>query len=353
MNPIDPKQLKRDATWRAQDILFGLERVPESQKLILGSSDFGVYEFDVAAEKPERVAFTGEGHTSYVTGAAIVGQTLVTCSYDGKLIWWNLADRQLIRKVDAHEKWIRRVIPWADKNRVISVADDMQCKVWNVETGELVASFTDHPAMTPNNYPSMLFAVDVSADSRWIATGDKVGRTVIWNAETFEKTGEVETPILYTWDPKIRRHSIGGIRSVRFSHDGNRLAVGGIGKIGNIDHLDAPSRLEVFEWQAGKRLHELEDPKHKGLIEQIRWAEDDAWIMVAGGDHKGFVLFYDAASGEPLHAETSPGHVHGTTFSDDGQTIYVAGHQMIERFAVPQEAVPAESNPPKAAPAKS
>ena len=35
------------------------------------------------------------------------------------------------------------------------------------------------------------------------------------------------------------------------------LAVGGIGKIGNIDHLEGKARVEVFDWQKGERTHEF------------------------------------------------------------------------------------------------
>ena len=90
----DPKQLKRVAEWKSDDILFCIARVPETERLLIGSSDFKVYEFDAAAEKPERTPFEGEGHRSFVTGLALVGDTLVSGGYDGRLVWWNLAEHK-------------------------------------------------------------------------------------------------------------------------------------------------------------------------------------------------------------------------------------------------------------------
>ena len=96
----------------------------------------------------------------------------------------------------------------------------------------------------------MLFACAISPDARHLATGDKVGHVVVWDLETGQKlTDAAKRPGMYTWDPVQRRHSIGGIRSLAFSPDGTQLAVGGIGKIGNIDHLDGKARVEVFDWQ--------------------------------------------------------------------------------------------------------
>ncbi|MEZ6056229.1 MAG: hypothetical protein R3C01_05950 [Planctomycetaceae bacterium] len=304
----DTWKIERTAEWRSNDILFSVAHQPESTKLYVGSSDFKVFVWDTAEEKPQRQIFAGEGHQSYVTGMTLAGGRLVTGSYDQQLIWWDLAEQKEVRRQQAHDRWIRRVISTPDGERVISVGDDMQCKVWSSETGELLAQFSDHPEQTPHHYPSMLYAVAVSSDGKLIATGDRVGHVAIWSAETFEKVGEVEAPVFYTWDPKARRHSIGGIRSLAFSPDGQQIAVGGIGKIGNIDHLDAPSRLEIFDWKTSERRHEIEEKEKKGLVEQIIYHPDGKRLLTFGGDHKGFINLFDTEKGTLLAKTAAAAH---------------------------------------------
>ena len=329
-----PKNLKKTKEWNSKDILFCIAKDPDSQRVWFGSSDFGVYEFDTAHEKPERVAFTGDGHESYVTGIVRLGNTLITSGYDRRLVWWDTQSHQSVRRVDAHDKWIRSLIASPDGTRVITVADDMQCKVWDAATGAHLSTLSDHAALTPHHYPSMLYAVAASPDGQWIATGDRVGHVAVWDARSFVKVTELETPVMYTWDPKARRHSTGGIRSLAFSPDSRMLAVGGVGKIGNIDHLDGPARLEIFSWSGGERIHELEDTKKKGLIEQIIWSPDGKWILTAGGDNNGFVTIYHADSGELLHQDGQNGHIHAIAHDGDFANIYAASHQRIARWTM-------------------
>jgi WD40 repeat protein len=331
---MHPSNLHRVAHWPAQDILFCLAVADDAKRLWFGSSDASVYAMNLNTEKPEREKLVGEGHSSYVTSMARCGDYLVTGSYDRKLIWWNLTTGQQKRWIPAHDKWIRRVIATPDQTRVISVADDMQCRVWDVESGSLVAEFSDHRNQTPHHYPSMLYAVAVSPDGTKLATGDRVGHVAIWETGKFEKIAQLETPVMYTWDPKQRRHSIGGIRSLAFSGDGQRLAVGGIGKIGNIDHLGGPARLEVFDWQSGQRQLELEDNKLKGLIEQIHWGPDDQWILTSGGDHKGFTTIYNAGSGELMHQNEHPGHIHGLWHHHSYTDIFIASHKELSHWSM-------------------
>lgn len=330
MNAIN---LKRTDEWKSQDILFCIAQDATNARVWVGSSDFKIYEVDLSSPKTTRIEFQGQ-HQSYVTGLVRIGQLLVTCSYDRHLQWWDIVERKLIRSVAAHDGWIRRVIASPDGKQVISIADDMQCKVWETETGKAVATFSDHPKLTPHHFPSMLYAVAASPDGRWLATGDKVGHVAIWDAQRFEKVGQVETPVMYTWDPKARLHSIGGIRSLAFSPDSARLAVGGTGKIGNIDHLEGPARLEVFERATGQRQLELEDKNKKGLIEQIAWSPDQNWIVTAGGDHNGFITVYNALTGELGHQESQNGHIHGLAYDDSFSNFYIAAHERIARWTL-------------------
>lgn len=325
----DPEKLKKLAEIRPGGINFTVVRRPGNQRLYFGSSDFGVYEVDMAAEKPEPQAFAGDGHQSYVTGMALTAGGLVSGSYDGRLIWWDPESRKQVRAVEAHDRWIREVATTPDGRIVASVADDMVGKLWDADSGKLLHTLADHQPETPHHYPSMLYAVAVSPDGRLVATGDRIGHVAVWEVATGEKVGEVEAPVMYTWDPRARRHSIGGIRSLQFSPDMKTLAVGGMGKVGNIDHLGGKPRVELFDWKAGQRLHEIEVEKFEGLVEQIAFHESGAWFLTAGGKHKGFLVFLETESGEVMHKEKAPGHIHEFATDESFETVYTAGHDRI------------------------
>jgi WD40 repeat protein len=338
-----PSQLKAIKQLDRQGIFFGLARVPGTDRVFVGCSDAKVYEVDFSAEKTEWKEMPG--HESYVTGVALAGRWLVTGAYDGKLIWWNPETLSIVRKVDAHSKWIRGVTSSRDGRLIASVADDMLCKVWDAESGELIHALSGHQPMTPHHYPSMLFVCAFSPDARFLATADKVGHVVVWDTSSGQQVAALETPLMYTWDPKQRRHSIGGVRSLAFSYDNRFLAVGGTGQIGNVDHLEALARVEVFEWQAGKRTIEHPGDKHKGLIERMEFSPAGDWLVTAGGDHEGFVKFLSPTDGKVLHQDKAPMHVHDFELNETCDTLYTAGHGKLVRFEFKAPTPPVPERP--------
>jgi WD40 repeat protein len=313
-------------------VLFCVARVPGSQRLFVGSSDFKVSEIDLAQPKPQLKSFGS--HTSYVTGIALAGKVVVSGSYDGRLLWWDADTKASIRTTEAHAKWIRGVFASRDGKLVASVADDMVCRVWDASSGKLVHELKGHQEQTPHHFPSMLYAAAFSADGTFLATGDKVGHVVIWETATGKPAATLEVPGMYTWDPTARRHSIGGIRSLAFSPDGNLLAVGGMGQVGNIDHLEGKTRVEVFDWRKSQRTHEFAGDKFNGLVNHVEFHPQSAWLCGAGGANDGFMLFFDLNTKKVLRQDKVPMHVHDAVLTDAADGVILVGHNKIQVWAM-------------------
>jgi WD40 repeat protein len=330
MATANPDRLKLVKDLSSRGILFAVARVPNSSRLFLGNSEFKVSELDLGDPTPEPKDLGA--HNSYVTGVALADKRLVSGSYDGRLIWWDIEKREQIRAVEAHTKWIRRVVATRDGKVIASVADDMVCRLWDADSGKMLHELRGHKEKTPNDFPSMLYACTFSADGKYVATGDKAGHVVVWEVATGKETATLEAPVMYTWDPTQRRHSIGGVRSLAFSPDAKYLAVGGMGKVGNIDHLEGKARVEVFDWQKKERTHEFPGDKFNGLVEQLEFHPEGQWLLGAGGAGDGFLLFFNLADKKVLRQEKVGMHVHGFALNEAGDTIYAVGHGKIILF---------------------
>jgi len=327
MTTPNPETIKLVKDYPRPSPVFTVARVPNTNRCYFGSADFQVSEADLKAEKFEPTPLYSHG--SYVTSLVLAGTRLVSGGYDGKLIWWETASRQQIRTVDAHSRWIRKVVASPDGRTIASVADDMIARIWDTETGKLVHELKGHAAKTPHHFSSMLYVAAYSPDGHFLATGDKIGQIIIWDTRTGQEVSRLEAPVMYTWDKVQRLHSIGGIRSLAFSPDGRLLAVGGMGKVGNIDHLDGKARIEVFDWQAKSRLIEYESDAYKGLVNQLAFAPDGSWLAAAGGGTLGFFIFLDVAKKKLLKEDKAPMHVHGYTMTADGREFVMVGYQKI------------------------
>lgn len=328
--PANPDKFKQVKDVSRPDIVFCVARVPDSSRVFVGTSDFRVLEADLSESKPEFK--TLYSHASYVTGVALAGKNLVSGGYDGKLTWWDTEKKAQGPTVDAHAKWIRRVEASPDGKLVASVADDMVARIWDADSGKLVRELRGHKEQTPHHYPSMLYACAFAPDGKYLATGDKVGHIVVWEMATGKEVKTLETPVLYTWDPIQRRHSIGGIRAVAFSPDGKTVAAGGIGKIGNIDHLEGKARVEAFDWQKGDKTLELESDKFKGIINQLRFGPLGDWLICAGGAGDGFLLFVDPGAKKFIRQDKVAMHIHDVAADATCETLVTAGHRRIVTF---------------------
>ncbi len=321
--PANPEKLRQVRDFSTKGITTSIAL--NAKKIgYLGSNDFKVYSVDLTSEKPEpKEVFS---HGAWVTGVALVGEeTLVSGGYDGKLSWYDLKAGKLIKAEEVHAPRVRCLRSSPDGKHVASVGDDMVCRLWDA-SGKKIQEFKGHAEKTPQGYGSMLFCVEFSPDGKFLATADKIGKGMVWEISSGKKVAEVEAPIMYTWESTARLHSIGGVRSVGFSHDGKTLALGGTGKIGNIDHLEAKARLETFDIATQKKISEFVSDKGQGLVNRIFYAKDSSFIVGTGGAGDGFLMVIDPVAKKILKQEKVNFHVHDMAVVDDLQTLVLVGH---------------------------
>src|SRR5438067_11358906 len=101
--PSQPRNLRTLREIARQDILFAVARVSFSDTLIVASSDGKVHQINALETSPAERELAVHGR--YVTSVRIAGVMAISGGYDGRLIWWDRERRQVIRTVDAHERW--------------------------------------------------------------------------------------------------------------------------------------------------------------------------------------------------------------------------------------------------------
>lgn len=326
MPDSQPKNLKTLRELPRKDILFSVARMPNSDRLLVGSSEGKVFSIDASRTTGEVRELANHGR--YVTAVRVVGDLAISGSYDGKLIWWDLEKNAVVRTLEnAHARQVRQLAVSPDGAKLASVGDDMVCRIWNPASGERLRELKGHEEKTPTHFGSMLYACEFSRDGRYLATGDRVGHVVIWEMATGRKAGEIDVPSLYTWDGTQRIRSIGGIRALAFSPDGTELAVGGVGQINNVDALQGPSRVEIHNWAKKTKLQEFTGPQ--GIFNRLYWHPQNHWLCAIGGAGNGFVHFYDPVKKANLHQANMPMHVQEAAFNEDFTILYSVGHNKI------------------------
>jgi WD40 repeat protein len=321
----DPRNLKSVREIARPDILFTVARLPNSSRLLVGSSSGKVLAIDAADAKGPVKELAD--HKRYVTSLVLAGRIVVSGSYDGKLIWWDLDKEKAVRTLAAHTKQIRQLAASPDGSKLASVGDDMVCRVWNAVDGGLIHELHGHLSQTPTHFTSMLYCCTFSPDGKQLATGDRIGHVVIWDAVTGKQVAAVETPTLYTWDSVQRIRSIGGVRALAFSPDGAHLAIGGVGQIKNVDGLGGPSRVEVFDWKRRDRIYEFTGAQ--GLVNRLVYQPSNQWLCALGGGNNGLVVFHDPKTRSTIHQGSMPMFVHDAVFNEDQTTLFAVGHQKI------------------------
>ncbi len=192
--------------------------------------------------------------------------------------------------------------------RHIAAMDSEELSVWDVASGQKVASFPKSPG-------TAFGADDLAFDpkGRILAVAMTGGSVSLWNVETLQ-------PIDATF-------SIGqpNAHGIAFSPDGRWLATAAGLRYG--DGIPGGAKIwDTSTWTERYSLAGIRD-----WLTRVKFSPDGRWLAASGGG--GFIKVWDVASGrEEKELSGLRGTVFGLAFSPDGQTIAGADSDGMIRF---------------------
>jgi WD40 repeat protein len=332
MSTFDPKSVRLIGSVKTPGILFGAALDEEGRTLYAAGMDGALYSLDLS-NPWAMAAKKGRLHENYVSSLALRGDTLISTGYDRKIVWSDPATGSVIRSVGGHDGWIRKLVLTPDCSRFATVGDDMRLIVWDAETGQQLTEMKGHDTRVPEGYLSALYALAISPDGRFAATGDRAGFVCVWDLTSYKQIAGFRATDFYTFDPVKRARAMGGIRGLAFSADGSRLAISGIGAVTNVDGFVGPCRIELWDWKAGKRVAFGQD-KHQAILNQVAFEPTGSWLTaVGGGDGGGAIVFWDSTNTTPQVVKAK-GHLQAFTMDAARTRLYAVGHGGFQVWAM-------------------
>jgi WD40 repeat protein len=299
LKKIDPTKTREALQHKHSRPLVACRFHPTGRFVFLGAEDNLVHRFDIQSKAITPFA----GHDSWVRaiGFSPDGKLLYTAGYDGRLVFWPAAaDKpQPIQVIDAHHGWVRALAVSPDGKQVATCGNDQLVKLWNTANGELIEELAVHGSQIYNIAFSPSGASLVWCDLKGVVQEYDVA------TEDVRKLGPAEK--LYKYDPSFRA-DIGGARSIAFSADGKRLALGGITNVTNAFAGIGNAIVVLIDIESGKVIQQLEA---KDKVNGTAWgvahhpgvavgaeghpsstASAPFWIGLAGGGGGGWLYFW-------------------------------------------------------------
>jgi WD40 repeat protein len=183
-----------------------------------------------------------------------------------------------------------------DGKSIVTTAEGNTARVWDADTGKLLATLTGHTG--PVNHASF------SPDGNRVVTASQDATARVWDAQS----GNLVATL--SW-PNVE------VRVAAFSPDGQRIVTAG-----------TDNTARVWDSQSGALLVTLSG--HSAVVYDAAFSPDGTRVVTASDDHTARV--WDAATGHSL--ATLTGHTNSVdcaSFSPDGTRIVTASQDFTAR----------------------
>jgi len=214
-------------------------------------------------------------------------QLLASSSGDKTIKLWHLQSGELVRTFSGeHLDTVWSVAVSPDGQSVVSGSGDKTVKIWNLNTGKLLRTLSGHT--------DTVRSVAISPDGQSVVSGSGDKTVKIWNLNTGKLlrtlSGHTDT-----------------VRSVAISPDGQTVASGG-----------ADNTVKIWNLNTGELLHTLSG--HTGRIISIAVSPDGE--IVASGSNDNTIKLWNLQTGALLRTLVGHSdHINSIAIRSDGKVL--------------------------------
>ncbi len=212
---IETGNLKNSHNVHAQGVLaLALYQNESDFILATGGFDQTIKQWLLSASGELDLKSTLTAHTGSIHGLALLGDRLVSVSYDQTVKQWEKATGELICSSFDPSGAIYAVAVHSQENLIISGGGDGKISFWRGETGEFCGSLSGNL--------SSVGAIALSPDGQTVAAGCVDGSIKLWQIDHEKLTSEAKIKPIRC----LNAHQ-GHVKALMFSPDGQFLYSGG------------------------------------------------------------------------------------------------------------------------------
>ncbi len=240
---------------------------PDGQKAFIISNDKTIKLWDIFSGE---IVFELKGNSATAKMAQITpdGKKVLINRYRNVEIW-DVNTGLLVKKItNAHVAKVREIQLSPDGNKFVTASGDKTAKVWDMDTGELLADLKGHSAP--------LWSAQFSPDGHKVVTASFDSTAKIWEVSTEHLLLDL-------------RGSIGWVSSAEFDPKGKRIVT---------SSYDSMAR--IWDGITGKLLFTLRGHKEK-MINSAQFSPDGQLVVTCSNTESPPLKIWDAKTGKFLY----------------------------------------------------